>query len=176
MHGPAWLARSMVIAMIVALTIALAACGYGDEGGQSSGTLPPGSVPAAPVATVEPTEAPGTTSPMSQSDAEWGPIWDAVPATFPVPDGAKPTEPDKGPVSAAYTVPLGRSTARQVAEFYRDGLDERGYSATLDGPLEDRSLTVWSSNGYGCDALVTILPRGNESLITVLYGTGCGFE
>ena len=45
----------------------------------------------------------------------------------------------------------------------------------MDGPLEDGSFTVWSASGYGCDSLVTILPRGEESLITVLFGAGCPF-
>jgi hypothetical protein len=118
---------------------------------------------------------PGPSLP-GQTETERGPIWDIVPSTFPVPEGATPTEPEAGPASAAYTVPRDRSTAGRLAEFYRTGLDDRGYSASTDGPLEDGSITVWSSNGYGCEVFVTILPRGDESLITVFYGAGCSFD
>jgi hypothetical protein len=50
-----------------------------------------------------------------------------------------------------------------------------GLGRGLDGPLEDGSFTAWASSGYGCDVLVTALPRGNESYVTVLYGSGCPF-
>jgi len=134
--------------------------------------------PAAATATAAPaaTDAPATSLPMTQSETGWGRIWDAVPSSFHVPEGAQPAEPETGPVSAAYTVPRTAAAPRAIAEQYRDALDDVGYGTGLDGPLEDGSFTVWSSNAYGCDTLTTVLPRGDESLVTVLYGAGCPFE
>ena len=84
---------------------------------------------------------------------------------------------ESGPVSGAFTVANDVAAPLAIAEFYRDTLEELGIGGTaLDGPLEDGSYTVWSSNAYTCDSFVTILPRGSESLITVLYGAGCIYE
>ena len=70
-----------------------------------------------------------------QSDTDWGPIWDAVAPSYPVPDGAKPADAATGPVSGAYTVATSVSTARQLADFYAAALDEAGYGGTgIDGP------------------------------------------
>jgi hypothetical protein len=173
-RGIASLAPVARYALVAIALLAIAACGPRASSSPATSSAPASKPPAetdvpTPTQTFDP-NLPG------QTETEWGPIWDAVPGTFPVPEGATPAEPETGPASAAYTVPLDRVTTRQLAEFYRDGLDVRGYSASLDGPLEDGSFTVWSSSGYGCDVLVTILPRGGESLITVLYGTGCAFE
>jgi hypothetical protein len=138
-------------------------------------------------ATTIPTRAPDTDPPIEtpsfapnlpgQSDTDWGPIWDALPPSYPVPDGAEPTDADHGPVSAAYTVAKTVAAPRVLTEFYAKSLDEAGYGGTgIDGPLEDGSFTVWSSSGYGCDSLVTILPRGDESLVTVLLSALCRYE
>lgn len=174
MHDRFGLLRPITLATLMALT--LAACGTGPEGPGTSES-PGASVPAAtPDVTPAATEAPATPLPMTQSESEWGPIWDGLPSTYPVPVGAEPAEADTGPVSAAYTVTDAQATPRAIADFYQAALEDRGYATGLDGPLEDGALTVWSTNGYGCDSVVTIRPRGDESLITVLYGTGCRFE
>jgi hypothetical protein len=112
----------------------------------------------------------------SQSESVWGVIWDAVPDSFPVPVDAAVADPQRGPVSGAWTVPVADVSAPELAGYYRDALDENGWGTGVDGPLEDGSYTVWSSNGYGCETLTTILPRGDESLITVLFGAGCPFR
>jgi hypothetical protein len=88
-----------------------------------------------------------------------------------------PAKADHGPVSAAFTVPSAVKTPRALADYYAAALDEAGYGGTgIDGPLEDGSLQVWSTSGYGCDSLVTILPRGQKSLVTILLGALCTFE
>jgi hypothetical protein len=127
-------------------------------------------------AAVEPASEAPTPSLPSQSETGWGTIWDAVPAGFPVPDGAEPTAPAEGPASGAWVVPVTASNAPELAGFYQSALDHVGWGTGIDGPLEDGSFTVWSSNGGGCDTLTTILPRGDESLVTVLFGAGCRFE
>ena len=122
-------------------------------------------------------EQPGLTPSTGQSDTDWGPIWNVVPPGFPKPRGREPADPDGGPVSAAWTVPRALSTPRGVAQFYVDRFAAVGYGGGREGPLENRSYRAWASNGYGCDILVTALPRGSEEiLVTVLYGAGCPFS
>lgn len=168
--------RARLVAVLGLIALLVGACGSGDATAGSPGAS---SVPASrPPDTDSPieTESPAPNLP-GQSDTDWGPIWNAVPPSYPVPDGAEPAEADQGPVSAAYTVASSIATPRAIADFYAGALDEDGYGGTgIDGPLEDGSLTVWSTSGYGCDSLVTILPRGDESLVTVLFGALCRFE
>lgn len=112
----------------------------------------------------------------SQSETAWFRIWDAIPDSFPEPVDAAVADPGSGPVSAAWTVPVTAVSAPELAGFYRDAIDELGWAPIVDGPLEDGSYTVYSSSGYGCETLTTILPRGDESLVTVLFGAGCPFR
>jgi hypothetical protein len=170
--------RGGALAVIAGLAIGLAAC---TSGARSS----PTPTSAAPSPTFEmPGETSEDTAPPSldpslpgQSEVDgWGTIWNALPPSYPVFQGATEADAGAGPVSAAYTVANVDAPARDIAQFYLDALDAAGLGTGLDGPLEDGSYTVWSSSGYGCDSLVTVLPRGDESLITVLYGAGCPFE
>lgn len=169
--------RARSIALISLLALVASGCDVGN--GAATGS------PGASVAQGSP--APETDRPLEteslppnlpgQSDTEWGPIWDAVPPSYPVPDGATPADAATGPVSGAYTVPTSIATSKALADFYAAAIEQAGFGGTgIDGPLEDGSYSVWSSSGYGCDTLVTILPRGEESLITVLYGAQCRFE
>jgi hypothetical protein len=165
------------LALLALLALVASGCGFGPETANGS---PGASGPAAspPPETDRPIETESLAPNLpGQSETDWGPIWDAVPPSYPVPEGAEPAEADHGPVSGAYTVATDISTARELADFYAAALDEGGFGGTgIDGPLEDGSFTVFSSSGYGCDSQVTILPRGQESLITVLYGSLCPFE
>jgi hypothetical protein len=170
--------RTRSAAALALLALVVGACGFGP--GEASNASPDESLVAtiAPVRTDRPIETetfdPGL---PGQSESEWGPIWNAIPPSYPVPEGAVPAEADHGPVSAAYTVATNLAAPRAIAVFYRDALEEDGFGgAGLDGPLEDGSFTVWSSNGYGCNSLVTVLPRGQESFITVLFSALCRFE
>jgi len=164
--------RASAIAALVLGVLVPAACSA-PAASEEPGT--PAPKPTAIETAAPPTEAPTAKVP-SQSETAWGPIWDAVPDTFPVPDGAAPADPAEGPVSGAWTVPVTSLDAPHLAGFYQAGLDDIGWGTGIDGPLEDGSYAVWSSNGYGCDTLTTILPRGDESLITVLFGAGCAFR
>lgn len=165
------------LALLTLISLAASACGTGPDGaiGSSGASTPLAS--AAPE-TDQPVETESFAPNLpGQSETDWGPIWNALPPSYPVPEGAEPAEADSGPVSGAYTVAQDVSTARQLADYYAAALDEAGFGGTgIDGPLEDGSIQVWSSSGYGCDSIVTILPRGQESLITVLFGALCRFE
>jgi hypothetical protein len=169
--------RARSIALISLL--ALVASGCDVAGGLATGSpgasVAPGSPPPETDRPIE-SESLAPNLP-GQSETEWGPIWDAVPQSYPVPDGAEPAEADQGPVSGAYTVATSVATPKTLASFYAVALEDGGFGGTgIDGPLEDDSYSVWSSSGYGCDTLVTILPRGEESLITILFGALCRFE
>jgi hypothetical protein len=145
-------------------------------------TLPAGatSVPTAgptivPVITPAPTLEVIPTSP-GQAQTSWGTIWNDVPDWFPVPIDAATADPDHGPVSGAWSVPVADVPALALAGFYRDALTEDGWAVNVDGPLEDGSYTIASTSAGGCQALTTILPRGGESIVTVLYGAACPFR
>lgn len=177
MHRSGSRRLSTLTTLLACVALIASACGTGVEtpGGSAGASGPLGSPPPETDRPVEteslPPNLPG------QSDTDWGPIWDAVAPSYPVPEGAKPADAATGPVSGAYTVATSVSTARQVADFYASALEEANFGGTgIDGPLEDGSFQVWSSTSDGCNSRVTILPRGQESLITILYGTLCPFE
>jgi len=170
----AWAATVVLVASIVTGCGPPAVAPSGAVVGPTQ-AIPTGSTPAAPSLDIE---QPGLTPSTGQSDTDWGPIWDVLPPGFPEPPGGEPAEADSGPVSAAWTVPKSAlANPRDVAQFYVDQFSAVGYGGGRDGPLEDRSYTAWASNGYGCDILVTAVPRGaEETFVTVLYGAGCPFS
>ena len=157
--------------MALVVAVAVAACSAGtDEPSEPLRTT----AATLAAATEEPSESLDPSLP-GQSETEWGPIWDAVPANFPLVEGAEPAEAPSA-ASAAYTIERSVLTPRAIADFYQAGFAAKSLGGRVDGPLEDGSVTSWGSNGYGCDVLVTILPRGDESLVTVLYGADCDFD
>ena len=166
-HG---IGRAPAIAFLL-LALLPIACST-DPGGTATAT-PPVSGPTdgatkMPLPSLEPPPTlPG------QSVSTFGAIWNGVPDSFPVPVDALVADPQQGPVSGAWTVPVTAVSAPQLAGYYRNALDELGWTVALDGPLEDGSYTVASSSTVGCETLTTILPRGDESLITTLFGAGC---
>lgn len=163
------IAALLLIGALAASACSATAAGTPTAPGQS--TARPTDVASAPPASAEPTpQLP------SQSETSWFRIWDAIPDSFPEPIDAAIADPQTGPVSAAWTVPVTAVSAPELAGFYRDAIDELGWAPIVDGPLEDGSFTVYSSDGYGCETLTTILPRGDESLVTVLFGAGCPFR
>ena len=162
--------------VLLLAAVALIACACStNPGNTAEPTTNSSALATAPDGTPDAGE-PSASAPAGQSETGWGTIWDALPDWFPMPDGAKAADARSGPVSGAYTVPTTKGTAAQIAAFFRDELDAIGYGTGLDGPLEDGSYTVWSSNGEGCDTLTTVLPRGDENLVTILYAAGCHFE
>jgi hypothetical protein len=122
-------------------------------------------------------EQPGLTPSAGQTDTGWGLIWNELPRGFPEPKGAEPADDVTEPVSAAWTITAdSASDPKTIAQRFTDAFSAAGYGGGRDGPLEDGSYTAWGSNGYGCDMLVTALRRGEDSLVTVLYGAGCPFS
>lgn len=162
--------RSLTILLpalaVAALAVALAACG----GAASSPT---------PAPTAEPTAAPtdGATDPAapSQTDTEWGRIWDALPEDFPRYPGGTPAEdvsPD--PVSGAYA--LAEGDPAQIAEWMQTSLEMATYSTeALSGPLEDGGYVLDSTGDGDCRIRTTITPMGTLIVVTVRYGAACPF-
>jgi hypothetical protein len=166
------------VTALLLLLAALAACSSPVSSPQpTGGGSTPTPAPQTSPPTALPTDEPGGTQPAGQLDTAWGPIWEILPPGFPAIAGAQPAEPDSV-VSAAYAVPTSSTAdARAVANEYGRWFADAGYGGAVDGPFEDGSYTTWASDGYGCDMLVTAVPRGpDEVYVTVLYGALCPFE
>ncbi len=110
----------------------------------------------------------------SQSDSEWGRIWDDVPQGFPIYPGstlAGDTSPE--PVSATYAVAGGDDPA-QIASWMQSALETATFSTeSLSGPLEDGSYVLDSVGDGECRIQVVIAPMGGLTFVTVRYGAGC---
>lgn len=131
------------------------------------------SVPAVPE-----TDKPTATeqSAVTQTDTEWGRIWDALPASFPVYPGAVETEEAGAgePVSATFST---SAAADEIAPWLQQRLELATFSTeALSGPLEDGSFVLDSVGDDGCRIESTVAPTGGLTIITVRYGADCPFE
>jgi len=119
---------------------------------------------------------PGTASQATQTDTDWGRIWDAVPAWFPIPPDAVPTETgEEGAVSASLAA---GGSAQSVAQFMQTGLTGAGFSVDAsNGPSEDGSLVL---DAVGpdpkCMVQVRVRPLSGTTNLVVLYGAACPFD
>jgi len=168
------------IASAAVLLLALAGCGSNGP----TGTAPVTPTPAAPTATSTadaptpvPTD-PGATpasSPPSQTETDWGRIWDGLPRAFPSYPGASPTETGAGPASAILDV--GDIEPAEVASFYVSALEFAGYhTLARSDPREDGSIEVEWAGETTCRILATITPMGGTTIVSILYGADCPFE
>lgn len=108
-----------------------------------------------------------------QTDTDWGRIWDALPAAFPVYPGATPAEEvETGPVSGAVVVE-GRD-ARTIATWMQAELERAAYATeALNGPLEDGSFVLESVGQADCRVEVAVAPLGGLTTVTVRYAATC---
>ena len=160
---------TVLAALLVVLVVAVTACSPSPGASPAGGASPPPAT-AAPGST---TGSTGGTGLPSRSTTTWGPIWDGVPASFPVPPGGRPTgDTGDGASSAQLAVPGGRDPA---VAFYLGALRDAGYTASKDGPLEDGSMNVSATDGYQCQVQVTVWPVGDSVIVTILYGASCPF-
>lgn len=174
---PAVLAMFVVPAALGA-TLLLGGCG--ETGATGSPGAPATGESSAPSATAPASETSPTTTqgpaatPPTTTDTDWGRIWDAVPADFPVPEAAKPTEANEA-VSAAWS--LGGRPAK-IADGMVARLEAAGWSIeAASGPLEDGSQVIDAVRGAPeCRAQVTVAPRGSEILVMVRYAAACPWE
>jgi hypothetical protein len=174
--------RPLLLAAAVVLTAA--ACGNGGraavddplpsalEGTPGAATTEPSDASAGPPAGE--TSASAAPADLTQTDTDWGRIWDAIPAGFPVYPAAVETDFDE-PVSAAFT--SGDTDAQEIATWLQQQLELATYSTeALSGPLEDGSFVIDSVGDAGCRIETTVIPTGELMTITVRYGADCPFE
>jgi hypothetical protein len=134
-----------------------------------------------PAPTPTPTSTPRLIEPtknavqlVSQTDTEWGRIWDALPASFALPEGAQPTQTGDGPASAILDVPGG---AAPTMAFLQSALELAGFrTESLSGPLEDGSLILETFAEDACRVQASVVPLGGATILTVLYGAACPFS
>ena len=144
---------------------------------------PPTGTPGASTSAPELTPVPGGStgaspapvSPPTQTDTEWGRIWDALPPGFPLPPDAVLTETREGPASASLAV---GAAGQPTASFMESALIGAGFSIeSTEGPMEDGSTTI---NAVGpdpaCQVQVRVRPLSGVTNVVVLYGAGCPFE
>src|SRR5206468_1833149 len=122
----------------------------------------------------QPTPTP-TPAPPSQTNTDWGRIWDAAPASFPRRPGSEPTETAAGPASAVLSVPAG---VAETTDWYATSLGQAGYKvAGASGPLEDGSYVVDATGKpAACHVQVTVANVGTLTVATIMYGASCPFH
>ena len=169
----------MLIACVVLLA---AACGgpSGTDDALSSAIeatpspTTPGPSPAATEARATETASSTDRPSVTQTDTDWGRMWDALPPAFPVYPAAVETEVDAS-VSAAFTA--GDANPEEIVTWMQQQLELATYSTeALSGPLEDGSFVIDSVGDAGCRIETTVTPAGELTLITVRYGADCPFE
>lgn len=172
---------------LLALCLVLAACG--DVTGPIATPSPSSSAASQPASPDEPALTPvpggseasappdpgGPSGAMTQTDTDWGRIWDALPAGFPVFPGSILTDAIEGPASAAFAVPAG---AKEAADFMQAAAETEGYSTVaLSGPFEDGSYVLDSlGESVDCRVQTRLTPLSGTTHMTVLFGAGCPFE
>jgi hypothetical protein len=112
----------------------------------------------------------------TQTDTDWGTIWDALPSGFPMPPGATPSDEagSDGPVSATWTI--AGMDAAATAAWMQAELEIATYSTeALSGPLEDGSFVLDSVGDAGCRIETAVRPAGDVTLVTVRFGADCPF-
>jgi len=175
--------RPSVIAGVLLLVAACSSVGT-DDPLQSALEATPGAATSEPAGQAsEPPVAPPSAEPpatdeptVTQSDTEWGRIWDALPAGFPVyPDAVETEEAGAGePVSATFS---SAAAADAIATWLQSRLELATFSTeALSGPLEDGSFVLDSVGDEDCRIETTVAPAGDLTIITVRYGADCPFE
>jgi hypothetical protein len=167
------------------LAVALAACNSSAVSSSppvaTSGATEPASETATepaseePLDTAIPSDEPSgpDTGDVTQTDTEWGRIWDALPRSFPSYPGSEPASDIGEPASGQFVVPTDVATA---TAWLKAALDVTGLRTTVSGPLEDGSMRLDSTGPNGCAVQTTIARTGTVTLETVLYGAQCPFS
>src|SRR4029077_11419643 len=153
----------------IVIVFVLAACG---PGGAATPSVTAGTAVA--TAIVSPTSVPSSGPKVSQSDTDWGRIWDGLPSGFPSIPGSTPDENAAGgPASAVFVVQDG--DAKVITSALQTALKSAGYTTvgSMD-PLEDGSVVLeMTGSPDGCAVQATATPTGGLTTVRVLYGAGC---
>ena len=176
--------RTAAVSTAVLFALLLCACNAVGPSGAASRSSTPGtsaSVVTSPSPDLTPVPGgstaatPGAASPPTQTDTDWGRIWDALPAWFPVPPDAVPTETgDEGAVSASLAA---GGSAQSVATFMQSGLTGAGFAVDGMNPAEDGSLVLDATGpDTKCKVEVRVRPLSGTTNLVVMYGSGCPFN
>jgi hypothetical protein len=158
------------------MAVALAGAGCAAAGTSPTPTAVPTSVVGSPAVSSVAPSAPSAPTPASPSagttQTDWGEIRDALPAAFPLPPGAEPSDLPDGPYSGAFTT---TTPAAGVATAVEAGLRDAGWTGvTVSGPTEAGEVTIDATGATaGCRARVSVRPLGGLAAIVVLYGAAC---
>jgi hypothetical protein len=177
-------ARAIRSVLVLALAVVvLGACSPASsrEPATPTGPSPSRTADGSPGPTPVPTpaESAGSSAEPSgeptQTDTAWGRIWDAIPASFPLPEGAIPSEPIGREASSAEFAVGAAPTDLTV--FYHSVLSAAGYDpVSVQSPLEDGSQVIDAAGAGGCKARVTITPLSGVTHVTILYAATCPFR
>ena len=149
--------------------VGLGACVLGGSSSGATGSLEgtAATLSGAPSAVAETPAGPMTTS----AAAGWGPIWDALPASFPTYPGAEPVPDPAGASTAALTVPASTADA---AAWWQRALGGGGYGGiAVSKPLEDGSVVIDGAGPAGCRVRVRVAPTSATTTATIFYGAAC---
>ena len=158
--------RAAALLVLFGLVAAGCTSGAASSSAPASPTLAPRpSVPASIT---------GTPLVTSQTDTDWGRIWDTLPSTFPTVAGSSPgDETATGPASADLVV--DGLDAKAVVTSLETQLKAAGYTTDgLSGPLENGGYSLdMTGAATGCKVRVSTAPAGSLTTLTILYGAGC---
>ena len=163
------------IGRLAALALVVGGCGglQPTAGAVQFGTSSPTPAAQTSAAAVPSASGPPATPASGQTETDWGRIWDALPATFPIYPGATPAaEAETGAVSGTFAVP-GADT-RTIATWMKAELERAAYRTEgLTGPFEDGSFVLESVGAAGCRVESAVAPLGGLTTVSVRYGAAC---
>ena len=163
-----------------AMAIALVACGTrgttgnGGSTAQTAASGQPGQPPATLGGESSPDAEPGASGSITQTDTEWGRIWDALPPSFPLPLDAVPAETRDGPVTAQFAV---GASVEDLATFMQAALEGARYSTeSMSNPVEDGTVVIESvGDTPECRVETRLTPLSGTTLMTIRFGAACPF-
>jgi len=159
------------LALLLGLGAILAACGSSGSAAASTNAPP---VPSVAPRSSTPSTVPSNDATVSQTNTDWGRIWDTLPPGFPTIHGATPDE-DAGGGAASGVLVVDGVDAKTVATSLQTSLQTAGYTTvgSLE-PLEDGSVVLdMTGQPAGCMLQVTTTPTGGVTTIRILYGAAC---
>jgi hypothetical protein len=137
--------------------------------GAPSRTPVPDESSPTPERTLPPTSEP-------ESNPAIGPIWEAMPASWPTLPGQ--SESEVGTDASSMLVVKGQPVAR--AGQLRTALEARGWTVDIGSPLEDGSVVVDATHApVGCRLEAQFhpdQPGSNDGGLVVYYGAACPFD
>jgi hypothetical protein len=165
------ISRPCRFVLLSAIAVSMLACG--PSGGVR--TTSPVAPSASPHIDPSPDGEPGASISITQTDTEWGRIWDAVPAGFPRFPGSAPAgDASATPSSARYTV--SGSDPEEIAAWLQAGMETATFSTDVSGPLEDGGFTLESVGDAGCRIQTSVAPLGGMTFVTVFSGVDCPIQ